>query len=84
MNLGAAFEISIRDLVHLIVEITGFKGRITWDTTKPNGQPRRKLDTSRAEREFGFKARVDFREGLRRTVEWYDAHRRAALTPHRS
>src|SRR2546423_14299179 len=60
VNLGSAFEISIRDLVTLIAEATGFRGRITWDTSQPNGQPRRKLDTSRAEQEFGFRARVDF------------------------
>lgn len=71
VNLGSAFEISIKDLVELIARLTDFQGKILWDTTKPNGQPRRKLDTSRAEREFGFKARVNFEEGLRRTVEWY-------------
>jgi GDP-L-fucose synthase len=84
VNLGASFEIRIRDLVDLIAEATGFHGRICWDTTKPNGQPRRKLDTSRAEREFGFKAHVDFRKGLKCTVEWYEAQRKAALTPHPS
>jgi len=84
VNLGASFEIRIRDLAQLIAEATGFTGRICWDTTKPNGQPRRKLDTSRAEREFGFKARVDFRTGLKHTVEWYEAQRKAALTPHPS
>jgi GDP-L-fucose synthase len=82
VNLGAAFEISIRQLVELIAEATAFSGRITWDTTKPNGQPRRKLDTTRAEREFGFRARVDFADGLTRTVAWYDAERKAALAPH--
>lgn len=71
VNLGSAFEISIKNLVELIARLTGFQGKIVWDTTKPNGQPRRKLDTSRAEREFGFKARVNFEEGLRRTIEWY-------------
>ena len=71
VNLGSAFEISIRELVHTIAEATGFKGEIVWDTTQPNGQPRRKVDTGRAEREFGFKSRTAFREGLRRTVEWY-------------
>ncbi len=76
VNLGSGFEISIRDLIGIIARLTGFTGRITWDTTKPNGQPRRKLDTSRAEREFGFRARVDFEEGLQRTVEWYIAKRR--------
>ncbi len=77
VNIGSAFEISIKELVHLVAEITGFKGRITWDPTQPNGQPRRKLDTSRAEREFGFRAHTDFREGLERTVTWYEAARRA-------
>ena len=71
VNLGSAFEISIRELVHTIAEATGFTGEIVWDTTQPNGQPRRKVDTGRAEREFGFKSRTAFREGLRRTVEWY-------------
>jgi GDP-L-fucose synthase len=71
VNLGSALEIRIKDLVELIARLTGFQGRIVWDTTKPNGQPRRKLDTSRAEREFAFKARVSFEEGLRRTIEWY-------------
>lgn len=75
VNLGSGFEISIRDLVGLIVRHTGFTGRITWDITKPNGQPRRKLDTSRAEREFGFRARVDFEDRLRQTVAWYIAER---------
>jgi GDP-L-fucose synthase len=70
VNLGAGFEISIHDLVHLIARLTGFTGTITWDTTKPDGQPRRCLDTSRAEQEFGFKARVPLEEGLRRTIEW--------------
>ena len=84
VNLGASFEIRIRDLVHLIAELTGFEGEIRWDTTKPNGQPRRKLDTTRAEREFGFTAHVDFRKGLKCTVDWYEAQRKAALTPHPS
>lgn len=78
VNLGSAFEITIRDLVALIAELTRFNGRITWDASKPNGQPRRKLDTSRATREFGFRACTDFREGLRRTIEWYDQQRAAA------
>jgi GDP-L-fucose synthase len=84
VNLGASFEIRIRDLVGLIAEITGFGGRICWDTTMPNGQPRRKLDTSRAQREFGFAAHTDFRTGLQRTVEWYEAQRKAALIPSAS
>lgn len=78
VNLGSAFEISIRELVNLIATFTRFRGRITWDTTQPNGQPRRKLDTTRAEREFGFRARVDFREGLNRTIEWYERQRAEA------
>jgi GDP-L-fucose synthase len=82
VNLGASFEISIRDLVELITHITGFHGRVTWDTTKPNGQPRRKLDTTRAEEEFGFKARVSFEEGLRQTVAWYETARKASLAGH--
>jgi GDP-L-fucose synthase len=71
VNLGSAFEISIKDLVELIARLTGFEGKIVWDTSKPNGQPRRKLDTNRAELEFGFKSTVLFEEGLRRTIEWY-------------
>lgn len=71
VNLGSAFEISIKDLVEIIARETGFKGKITWDATKPNGQPRRKLDTSRAEREFGFKSKTTFDEGLRQTIAWY-------------
>ncbi len=75
VNLGAGTEISIKDLVGLIVRVTGFKGSIAWDTTKPNGQPRRCLDTGRAEREFGFKAKVGFEEGLKRTIDWYREQR---------
>jgi len=71
VNIGAGFEISIKELVTLIAELTGFQGRIVWDTSKPNGQPRRCLDTSRAERAFGFRAKTPFREGLKRTVAWY-------------
>jgi GDP-L-fucose synthase len=71
VNLGAGFEISICDLAHLIAKLTGFTGTITWDMSKPDGQPRRCLDTSRAEREFGFKASVLLEEGLRKTIEWY-------------
>ncbi|MBI3915142.1 MAG: GDP-L-fucose synthase [Chloroflexi bacterium] len=77
VNVGAAFEISIRDLVDLIVRLTGFQGKVVWDTTQPNGQPRRKLDTSKAEKEFGFVAKVKFEEGLRRTIEWYEQVRLA-------
>ena len=75
VNIGAGFEISIRDLVGLIIELTGFKGIVTWDETKPDGQPRRMLDTTRAYHEFGFKARTDFRVGLAKTIEWYRSHR---------
>jgi GDP-L-fucose synthase len=71
VNLGASYEISIKELVELIVQLTGFTGEIIWDTSKPNGQPRRKLDTSRAESAFGFRASTDFPVGLARTVEWY-------------
>jgi GDP-L-fucose synthase len=75
VNLGAGFEITIRDLAKLVRELTAYEGEIVWDTTKPNGQPRRSLDTSRAEREFGFTARVGFREGLERTIAWFAEHR---------
>ena len=71
VNVGAGFEISMKELTELIVELTGFKGDIKWDTSQPDGQPRRCLDTNRAEKEFGFKAKMDFREGLKRTIEWY-------------
>lgn len=78
VNLGAGFEIAIRDLVELIARLMGFSGEIRFDPTKPDGQPRRCLDTSRAERLFGFRAEVGFEEGLRRTIEWYRAARGAA------
>ncbi len=71
VNLGAGFEISIKDLTEKIVGLTGFAGRIEWDATKPDGQPRRCLDTSRAEHEFGFRARIGFDEGLQQTIDWY-------------
>jgi GDP-L-fucose synthase len=73
VNLGSGKEVSIKELVEMISHLTGFGGRIVWDTTKPNGQPRRSLDTSRANRLFGFKAQVEFEEGLRQTTEWYVA-----------
>ena len=75
VNLGSANEISIRDLVTFIAQEVGYEGELRWDTSKPNGQPRRKLDVSRAQREFGFVARSDFREGLRETIAWYRANR---------
>ena len=71
VNLGTELEISIKDLAKLISRLVGFKGKIRWDTSKPDGQPRRRLDTSRAEREFSFKAKMNFEEGLRKTIEWY-------------
>jgi len=71
VNLGSGFEISIKDLVEMIARLTGFEGRLVWDASKPNGQPRRGLDVSRAEKSFGFRAAVSFEEGLRRTIEWY-------------
>ncbi|MBP8949749.1 MAG: GDP-L-fucose synthase [Candidatus Promineofilum sp.] len=71
VNLGSGFEISIRDLLTTIARYTGFTGRIVWDTSKPNGQPRRALNTDRAAERFGFRATTDFDEGLSRTVEWY-------------
>jgi GDP-L-fucose synthase len=71
VNLGSAFEISIKDLLETIARLTGFTGRIVWDTTKPNGQPRRKLDVQRAEQEFGFRSQVTFEDGLQRTIDWY-------------
>jgi GDP-L-fucose synthase len=74
VNLGSGMEISIKELVSIIAELTGFEGRIVWDPSKPDGQPRRCLDTTRAEREFGFKASTDFREGLRKTIEYYRTH----------
>ena len=75
VNLGSAFEISIRALVEMIAEEVGFDGELHWDASKPNGQPRRKLDVSRAEREFGFVSQTDFRVGLRETIAWYQAKR---------
>jgi GDP-L-fucose synthase len=74
-NLGVGQEIKIRDLVSLIAESTGFRGTIQWDTSKPDGQPRRCLDTTRAEREFGFRARTQFVDGVRQTVHWYKEHK---------
>jgi len=71
VNFGAGFEIKIKDLVELIAKITEFKGKIVWDKTKPDGQPRRMLNTSRVEEEFGFKAKTGFEEGLKKAIEWY-------------
>ena len=72
INLGAGSEISIKDLVELIVRLTGFEGRIVWDSSKPDGQPRRRLDTTRARDRFGFVAGTKLEDGLRRTVRWYE------------
>jgi len=79
VNLGTGREISIRDLVMLIAELVGYEGELVWDPTKPDGQPRRCLDTSRAREEFGFSAEIDFHEGLRKTIDWYTAQRFASL-----
>lgn len=76
VNLGSGREISIRELAETVAELTGFRGRIEWDTSKPNGQPRRRLDVSRARERFGFEAETDFREGLERTIAWYREARR--------
>jgi GDP-L-fucose synthase len=86
LNLGSGEEIPIRELVGTIAELCGFRGRIVWDTTKPNGQPRRKLDTTRAERELGWRAGTSLRDGLRRTIAWYESslapmRDRAAVAP---
>ncbi|MEO0114531.1 MAG: GDP-L-fucose synthase [candidate division WOR-3 bacterium] len=75
VNLGAGFEISIKELAELIAKLTGFKGRVVWDTSKPDGQPRRSLDTTKAFKEFGFKAKTPFEEGLKKTIDWYREHR---------
>lgn len=75
VNIGSGFEISIKDLVEKIAHLTGFEGDLVWDTSKPNGQPRRVLDTSRAKEKFGFEARTDFDEGLINTIRWFQEHR---------
>jgi GDP-L-fucose synthase len=77
VNIGAGFEISIRDLAELIAELTGFRGRLAFDRAQPDGQPRRSLDVSRARAAFGFSASTDFRTGLSRTIEWYRTTRSA-------
>jgi GDP-L-fucose synthase len=75
VNIGTGQEITIKELAELVAELTGFTGELRWDTSKPNGQPRRCLDTTRAERVFGFRARTDFVAGLTRTIAWYREHR---------
>ena len=74
VNLGAGFEITIKDLANLLKKLTGYKGKILWDREKPDGQPRRMLDVTRAKREFGFTASTSFEDGLRKTIEWYINH----------
>ena len=73
VNIGAGFEITIKELAEKIVELTGFRGKIRWDSSKPDGQPRRCLDTSKAKELFGFEAKTDFDEGLKATIDWYKA-----------
>jgi GDP-L-fucose synthase len=75
VNLGSGFEISIRNLAEMISTMTGFAGRIVWETEKPNGQPRRALDVTRAKKLFGWQSKVSFEEGIRRTIDWYQEHR---------
>lgn len=75
INLGSSFEIAVKDLVQVIKKIVGYKGRIIWDKTKPDGQPRRKLDVSKAKKEFGFSSKTTFKEGLQRTIAWYQENR---------
>jgi GDP-L-fucose synthase len=71
VNLGSGSEVTIKELVNLVAELTGFSGEIVWDTSKPDGQPRRCLDVTRAKVEFGFEAKMDFKQGLKKTIEWY-------------
>jgi GDP-L-fucose synthase len=75
VNLGSGYEISIKDLAEMITRLTGFEGKLVWDTSKPNGQPRRGLDVSRAKKYFGWEAKTPFEEGMRRTIEWYRKNR---------
>jgi GDP-L-fucose synthase len=81
VNIGSAYEISIRELVQLVALFTGYRGNITWDADKPNGQPRRKLDTTRAQQLFGFRARTPFQLGLQQTIAWYIAQRATCPAP---
>jgi len=84
VNLGAGKEITIRELVDLVAELSGYKGKIVWDTSKPDGQPRRYLETSRAKKEFGFEAKTDFVEGLKRTIDWYLSEKRIKVNKQES
>lgn len=77
VNIGANFEITIRKLIQIIVKLMDYKGKIVWDKTKPNGQPRRKLDVSKARREFGFIAKTKFKEGLFKTIDWYRKNKKS-------
>ena len=83
VNIGAGFEISIRDLAEMIAELTEFRGKLVWDTSKPDGQPRRCLDTMRAKEAFGFVAEIPFKDGLRQTIEWYRANRSTGVAMSR-
>ena len=76
VNLGSGYEISIKDLAQLIADLTGFKGKLIWDSSKPNGQPRRALDVNRARDKFGFQAKMNFEEGLKNTIDWFRANRK--------
>jgi GDP-L-fucose synthase len=76
VNLGAGFEITIKNLAEKIRQLTGFEGKLTWDTSKPDGQPRRCLDTTRAKQLFGFEAQMSFEEGLKRTIDWWRQHKK--------
>jgi GDP-L-fucose synthase len=76
VNLSSGVDTSVREVVETLTELTGFRGRVLWDTSKPDGQLRRVFDITRARRELGYQPEVDLKEGLRRTVEWYRAHRR--------
>lgn len=84
VNLGSGMEITIKDLVSQIQELTGYSGEIQWDRSKPDGQPKRCLDVSRAREEFGFEAKMPFREGLKKTIAWYEGHREESAGVHRS
>ena len=79
VNLGSGYEISIKDLAGMIVRLTGFEGRLVWQTDKPNGQPRRGLDVRRAKEYFGWQAKMPFEEGVRRTIEWYKENRKQCV-----
>ncbi|MHC4708251.1 MAG: NAD-dependent epimerase/dehydratase family protein, partial [Planctomycetota bacterium] len=80
VNIGAGFEITIAELVQKIAKITGFQGQIHWDSSRPDGQPRRRLDTSKAKRLFGFQAKTDFDQGLKATIDWYVSQRKSKST----